>query len=60
MKRTDLYIYLINEAEYSPEKVAKMSNIELLNAWLKYNGIVGYTYDIIDVLEALGVKHRWT
>ena len=59
MTRTDLIAYLVNEAEYSSEQVARMSNIEMLDAWLEYNGIVGYTYDIIEVLEALGAKPRW-
>lgn len=56
MTRIELEEYLIDEAEYSAAEVAEMSNQDMLDAWLKYNGIIGYTYEIIDVLEAIGVE----
>lgn len=59
MTRIELKEYLVNEAEYETSEVAKMTGYELLDAWLTYNGIIGYTSDIIEVLEAVGIKHKW-
>lgn len=44
--------YLVDEAEYSEEQVAEMTNTELLDKWLKYNCICGFTEDIKDVIKA--------
>ncbi len=52
MDKNDLMEYLVEEAEYSESKVAEMTNTELLDHWLKYNGIYGFTDDIKDVIEA--------
>jgi len=49
----ELEDFLIEEAEYSTRKVAQMSRVEKLDAWLKYQGIVGYTDDILEVITAL-------
>lgn len=59
MKRAELREYLIDEAEYSEEDVSSMTDYEMLDAWLIYNGIVGYTEDITGVLSALGVHKEW-
>lgn len=59
MKRQELRDYLVDEAEYSEEDVARMTDREMLDAWLIYNGICGFTDDILDVLEALGVHKKW-
>lgn len=59
MKRQELRDYLVDEAEYSEEDVAHMTDREMLDAWLIYNGICGFTDDILDVLEALGVHKKW-
>ena len=59
MKRQELRDYLVDEAEYSEEEVAHMTDREMLDAWLIYNGICGFTDDILDVLEALGVHKKW-
>lgn len=40
------------EAEYSESEVAEMTNTELLDHWLEYNGICGYTEDTKEVIEA--------
>lgn len=45
--------YLVVEAEYSEEQVAEMTNTELLDHWLEYNGICGFTEDIKDVACAV-------
>lgn len=44
--------YLVEEAGYREDVVAEMTNTELLDHWLEYNGIYGYTEDIKDVIEA--------
>lgn len=56
MNKEDLKDYLVYEAEYSEERVNKMSDYELFDAWLRYNGIIGYTYDIIDLVKCLNLK----
>lgn len=52
MDKDELKQYLVDEAEYTESQVEEMDNTELLDAWLRYNGIVGYTDDIIDVVGA--------
>lgn len=52
MDKNDLMKYLVEEAEYSESEVAEMTNTELLDHWLEYNGICGYTEDIKEVIEA--------
>lgn len=52
MDKNDLMEFLVVEAEYSENEVAEMTNTELLDHWLEYNGIFGYTEDIKDVIEA--------
>ena len=53
MPMQELEDFLMEEAEYSMERVKQMSRIDKLNAWLKYQGIVGYTDDILEVITAL-------
>lgn len=52
MDKNDLMEFLVVEAECNESEVAEMTNTELLDNWLKYNGIFGYTEDIKDVIEA--------
>ena len=57
MDKNDLMKYLVEEAEYSESEVAEMTNTELLDHWLEYNGICGWTDDIKDVVcAAFGVN----
>ena len=42
---------LIDICEYTPERVEDMTRYEMVDAWLKYNGIIGYTDDIITMLS---------
>ena len=56
MKKEDLKDFLVYVAEYSEERVNKMSNYALLDAWLRYNGIIGFTDDIIDIVNCLNLK----
>jgi hypothetical protein len=52
MDKNDLMEFLVVEAECNESEVAEMTNTELLDNWLMYNGIFGYTEDIKDVIEA--------
>lgn len=38
------------------EALNNYSSAELLDTWLRYEGIIGYTDTIIRVLEALGIN----
>lgn len=53
MDKNDLMEFLVVEAECNESEVAEMTNTELLDNWLMYNGIFGYTEDIKDVIEAV-------
>lgn len=52
MDKNDLMEFLVVEAECNESEVAEMTNTELLDHWLEYNGICGYTEDIKEVIEA--------
>lgn len=53
----DLKNVLIDDCEYSPERVEDMSRYEMIDRYLKYFGIIGYTDDIIEQLSnATGVN----
>lgn len=52
MDKNDLMEFLVVEAECNQSEVAEMTNTELLDNWLMYNGIFCYTEDIKDVIEA--------
>jgi hypothetical protein len=51
--KEDIKDFLIEEAEYSTERVEEFSNFQLFTAWLQYNGIIGYADDILDTIEAI-------
>lgn len=52
MCKIELMDYLIVEVGFKEDYVAEMTNTELLDNWLKYNGIIGFTEDIKDVVRA--------
>lgn len=52
MDKNDLMEFLVVEAECNESEVAEMTNTELLDHWLEYSGICGFTEDIKDVIEA--------
>lgn len=53
MTTDELKSYLVDEAEYEAESVESMTKSELLDAYLQYEGICGYTGDIRDTIEHL-------
>ena len=51
--QTDLLLgCLENDCEYSPEKIKEMTPRQKVDNWLKWNGIQGYTDDILDIVSA--------
>lgn len=55
MTKDELKEYLVVSAEYTESEVEQMTDFKLVDAYLEYNGIVGYTNDIVDVvLHAFG------
>lgn len=53
MTREEVEEYLVQEAEYSLEAVLLMTNDEMFDAWLRYEGIIGYTLKILNMIEAI-------
>lgn len=51
MTREELKDYLVYEAEHTEAEVESMTDFELVDAYLTWNGIIGYTEDIIDVVR---------
>lgn len=56
MTKDELKDYLIEEAEYNEMEVEEMNPLELIDAWLQWNGIIGYTGEILDVFIASGIN----
>lgn len=52
MTQDDLRDYLVTEAEYDVEEAENLNGYELVQAWLEWNGIIGFTSDILDVVAA--------
>ena len=52
MTKQDLKNYLIEEAEYSQERVDAMDAWDMIDAYLKYEGLCGWTDTIIEVIQA--------
>ncbi len=53
MSKDEIKTILIYDAEYAPEKVENMTQFELLDAYLKWEGIIGYTRDIITAFASV-------
>ena len=55
MSKEEIIEYLVDESEgeYTREELEAMSNRDLLNAYLTWEGIVGFTEDIIEHIEAI-------
>ena len=51
MTKDELKDYLVYEAEHTETEVESMTDFELVDAYLTWNGIIGYTEDIIDVVR---------
>lgn len=53
MDKKMLQDFLINEAEYNEEDVLSWDAHELIDRWLRYEGIIGWTDDIISTVKSL-------
>ena len=49
--------FLIQEAEYDAEWVASMDGYEKLDKYLEYQGIIGFTDEIIEMVKSIGIKN---
>ena len=54
----DLKNYLIEEADYDLTQLNNMTREELFDAYLTWNGIIGYTEDIIEAYKAAFLSPR--
>lgn len=54
----DLKNYLIEEADYDLTQLNNMTREELFDAYLTWNGIIGYTQDIIEAYQAAFLSPR--
>lgn len=52
MEKQELKNYLIDECEYTQKRVDNMSPMTMVDRYLRYNGIIGYTEEILRVIEA--------
>lgn len=52
MNKEELIDYLINEAELDPGYINNARSYDLIDEWLKYNGIIGFTDEILSVVGA--------
>ena len=55
MSKEEIIEYLIDESEgvYTREELEAMSKVQLLDAYLTWEGIIGFTDDIIEHIEAI-------
>ena len=56
----DLKNYLIEEADYDLTQLNNMTREELFDAYLTWNGIIGYTQDIMEAYKAAFLSPRKT
>lgn len=55
MTKDELKEYLVVSAEYTEEEVEQMTPFQLVDAYISYNGVIGFTEDFVDVtLHAFG------
>ena len=51
--KNDIKDFLVSEAEYDRIEVEEMNDFELFDAYLSWFGIIGWTGEIIDVINAV-------
>ena len=57
MDRQELMEYLVDEEAITEEKAVEMSNLELFQEALQWNGIIGFDRDIRDWVEPYFQEH---
>lgn len=53
MNKNQLQDFLINKAKYDEEEVLNMDAYELIDKWLRYEGLIGWTDYIISTVKSL-------
>lgn len=53
MNKKQLQDFLIYEAEYDEEDVMDMDAYELIDKWLRYEGLIGWTSEIVETVMNL-------
>lgn len=58
--KQDIIDYLVRESdgEWKEEQLKNMDGFGLVDAYLQWEGIIGFTSDIIDVVAASGVLNK--
>ena len=51
MTKDDIIATLIDDAEYDEQEVMNMTPYELIDKWLEWEGIIGYTEDILEAVS---------
>ncbi len=55
MTKDEIKGYLIDNTDYTEEEVEQMTPFQLVDAYISYNGVIGFTEDFVDVtLHAFG------
>jgi len=57
MDRQELIEYLVNEEALTEEEAVEMSNLELFQEALEWNGIIGYDQNVRDWIEPYYQEH---
>lgn len=61
MTKEGIKYYLVTEAEYTEEDVNNMSDYELIDAYLNWEGLINWTSDIVEMIESFtGVEISMT
>lgn len=58
--RQDIIDYLVRQSDgqWTEQKLEKMDAYELLDTYFKWEGLIGFTNDIIAVVKASGVLNQ--
>lgn len=52
MTKEEIKNHLVTEAEYTEEQVNDMSDYELIDAYLNWEGLINWTAEIVEIMES--------
>lgn len=52
MTKAGIKHFLTTEAEYTEKQVNDMSDYELIDAYLNWEGLIGWTSEIVEMIES--------
>lgn len=52
MTKAGIKNFLTTEAEYTEEQVNEMSDYELIDAYLNWEGLINWTAEIVEMIES--------